>query len=411
MSNNSGSHSLLYVTSLGIQMWDFFINGKETYSGLLPFFVPLQELLKRDDVKKIVFILFINKKYRKHGITIPERHRNKIVVYPIYCDESFKSPSFTFIKCPWAVCFGFYLVKKYNIGRIIGDGTIGVIGGIIARIARIPFVSRLYGVAWTQKDLDLSKVKFFLKHPALFLSLKIKSEAIIMTNDGSLGEQFFDKFGNKKNKFFLLFDGVDKDINLKVSDPGISIPEPYFSYVSRYDRFKRPHLAIDAWRYLRDQLGDRTPYLVFVGPVSDKRYYDELLKKVEEDKLTDCVKFFDGMPHSKSMWILKNSIATLILYEGSLFSNVFIESMHLGVPVIASSVSSKSIEFLPEGTYFPTSSDPLDISRMVLEVLNNDEKRNQVASKARKFSEENIPSWDERLKLELKLFIGDSNDG
>lgn len=88
-----------------------------------------------------------------------------------------------------------------------------------------------------------------------------------------------------------MFDGVDKDINLKVSDPGISIPEPYFSYVSRYDRFKRPHLAIDAWRYLRDQLGDRTPYLVFVGPVSDKRYYDELLKRLKKINLQIVLNF------------------------------------------------------------------------------------------------------------------------
>ena len=404
MVNNRAK--ILYIFFLWKPLLKFFLKGEETVEGLISFWIPFLKLLNSPEVDKIVALIFVNKKLcPTKRFVIPTKYSNKLLIYPIYFNGNFKSISFVLLKLPYAIYKGIYLILKYKINKIYGHGTIGALAGVLSLFTGVPNIRRLYGMSRAKSDFHLPKWQFFLKHPTTYLSLSLKAEAIIMTNDGSWGDKFFSKFGNRKSKFLFLFDGVEKNLESHIKKPkNIELPQQYISYIARIDRFKRQHLAIKAFSFLKSSQQNDFPHLVILGPISDEGYYRELITLCKTLDLENKVHFISALPWEEALFVLKKSKITLILYELSTLSNVFLESLVLQVPIIAINANN-SFSSIPKDIYFEVKETPQLIADRIMKLLNDESLAKEMTEKGKKFVDQYFLSWEERARIELEILL------
>jgi glycosyltransferase involved in cell wall biosynthesis len=141
---------------------------------------------------------------------------------------------------------------------------------------------------------------------------------------------------------------------------------------------RRPHKNLARLVDAYASLADRIPHnLVLVG-IPDRRFEDEALKSVEENDLTNRVKFLDWVPDVDlpSIYQLADLVVIPSIIEG--FGLPVLEAMACGTPVAAADNSSLTEVAGEAGLYF----DPLNSEQIALsmaEVLFNPDMKLRMA--------------------------------
>jgi len=294
------------------------------------------------------------------------------------------------------------LVKKNKIDLIYGHGSIGALAGILSLFSKKPNIRRIYGT-FLYKEIKKTKISLFIKHPLEYLTFSLPAKYIIITNDGTHGDRVFKKIGNKRAKLIFILNGVDKSMEKKIKPVHFALPRRYISYISRIDYWKRQDLAIEALNILK-QKGLNIP-LYIVGPIYNTKYYTFLETLIEKYELTNSIYLIGALPQEETWFVLKNSYLTLSLYQTSNLGNVFLESLVLGVPVIAIN-NNGSLDFSPQDTFYSVnSSSPYVIARAIEDLWNNKKKRDNISYNAKNFALNSLMTWEERTKLEIDLLL------
>lgn len=157
---------------------------------------------------------------------------------------------------------------------------------------------------------------------------------------------------------------------------GLGITEPFvFSPMSQISEHKNHLRAIEAWAYVKKQLKEKTPQLVFTAkghPKDQIRFMRELEKRGLKDKV-----IFTGTVSREVLAVLYRSCQALLsptLYEGG-GSGPVMEAVMAGRPVLCSNIPpirEQMGQFGLSATYFDPYK-PRDIARAVLNMVSNKE--------------------------------------
>jgi hypothetical protein len=98
-----------------------------------------------------------------------------------------------------------HVLKKERYDFVYGHGSIGSIANLIANKNRIPCAIRLYGTFLANKIYSQSKISIFLHHPLEYLCFIIPKQFLLITNDGTRGDEVYKHLVPSNKSYFLSF--------------------------------------------------------------------------------------------------------------------------------------------------------------------------------------------------------------
>ena len=294
-----------------------------------------------------------------------------------------------------------------DIDVVYGYEICGVpVAKLLSKIWKVPIVSRfqgtILGVSWMHKKLW--KIRAW-EH---VLALKIPTDLLIMTNDGTQGDRVLRKLGVDNNRVKFWMNGVDwkhfKKINSKaISRKDLKIEAKYVLLnLSRLVSWKCVERSINAIPGLVNNFSDTQ--LIIVGDGPERKNLEQLRDKLGIRK---NIHFEGAIPHTKVPEYLSTADIFLSFYDWSNVGNPLLEAMMAGKCIITLN-NGDTGEFIKNnynGILLEYKDLP-KLSQVIKELLEDEERRNYLGANARKFAEEHFWSWEERINIEVSLCVG-----
>lgn len=303
-------------------------------------------------------------------------------------------------------------LKSSEYDVVFAHGPIAEPSRIAARRQRVPFVQRLYGTFYFHRALRDGWLITKFKRPFEYLSLTTKKSALIMTNDGTLGDRVVKKLNRNKLPFdfHFLLNGV------ALSNPVLSPPRAedlsakravsYVFVCARLERWKGQMAALELCRLLRDE-GCPLRFRL-AGQFYDVTYLEELRQYVYDHHLESLVEFLGPVPSHTIPHLARRALFCFFSQEYSNLGNVFHEVFAAG-GVILCRMDDSVADFIIEaetGFYFRSLREAL---AKVKNLVSDPALRNTISDAAMRRSSEVHMSWRARVQLEEDILAAAAN--
>lgn len=295
-----------------------------------------------------------------------------------------RPPDIVYSLQPWLSYTGWTLAKKY----------------------RSTSVKRIYGT-WLYHDWFSNHSRRRKFHClAEFLAWKVPSDMMIISKDGTCGDKLADWLRIDSTKYRMWLNGIDKhwSANSAESDRfrreiGLDEDDFVLLCLSRLTPWKRHDRVIEAMPEILKSVPNAK--LVLVGDGPTRRKLESIVNRLG---LNSCVYFTGMVLRSKVYEVL--SIADVFLQTNDLscLGNTLLEALACGKAVVTWDVGGTKdvITDGVNGRLLPDA-ESSTIAKAVIELALDPQGRASLAQAARKFAEENLLSWDERLDKEVEL--------
>ena len=273
-----------------------------------------------------------------------------------------------------------------NIG---GYGHIEILK--ISKKKRIPYIVKLMGTIEFAKG-PRSPIRI-LQYYREFLCFRNKADFYFLVDDGSLPDKVALYHGIKGDRFLLLpnprpsseliSEQRDKDI--------VSV-----GYFSRFDKLK----GTDFFYKIANNILKNNKDVRFI--IAGDGPYRNFILRLKE-KYPERIKYLGFIPHKE---LLKYYGEIDIIVSTSRYANAtlqVVEGMNFGVPPVVFDVlgTRRLIEDGKTGLLVR----PWNVKEFVNklnELIENKEKRVELGLKARDFVRKNIPTWEDRVDMEIR---------
>lgn len=274
-------------------------------------------------------------------------------------------------------------------------GTLGLPSYFSARFKGIRIGQRIYGTFLRDKIMQQGILKTAILSPFESAAFKLKKDFLIVTDDGTNGDQVVDFFNKNKKPydFYFLQNGVNVE---KINTFDLTGNNKYIFYPARITQWKRQDLAIE----LLSKLTDTNIKLYFAGKIVEQNYYESLISQINKLGLNDRVIFKGEISHKETQEIMSNAFAIAAFYDVSCKGNVALESIASQCLVV--SLKNRGLDLLIDDGYSGIIGEDIDDCVFKLNnILSNKEKFFFIKSN---LNEKNkILSWNERLKIENSI--------
>jgi glycosyltransferase involved in cell wall biosynthesis len=309
-----------------------------------------------------------------------------------------------------------------TVRRLCATGDVDLLYGYeiygvpVARAAAdrfgLPMVARYQGtLMYRRRDERLATLRFW-KHVA---ALRTPADLVIMTDDGTLGDEVLRDLGHPAERIRFWMNGIDRSIREHPA-PGtrirneLGVPEDgiLLLTVSRLSHWKRVDRAIAVTRILAEEGRPVTLAIAGTGPEEQR-----LHTLAADAGIAERVHFLGGVPRDRLSGLYRSADALLSFYDYSNLANPVLEAMLLGTPVIALDVGGTRglITHGVNGILAP-SSDATDLARITSELMSSSTRRTELGRSAALWADKHLWSWVDRMaaeRFELELLMGASS--
>jgi glycosyltransferase involved in cell wall biosynthesis len=302
-----------------------------------------------------------------------------------------------------AVVLGWRLGRQIQFDVIYGQQSHGTLSAfILGKLLGVPNVTRLYG-SLLYGQYGPNRWRMLRGNLKATLPFVLPSRYLVISQDGTQADRVARLFGVKDDRLRVWFNGVDRDLFNQAEDDAIDWPVPEGAesllWLGRLQGWKRPDRAIEALHSLVSSRQD--VHLVFVG---DGDWVPELVSRVGELGLDKHVHFTGAVPHRQVASFYRRCDIFLSLFDYSNLSNTVIEAMACGCCVVALNEGDTSLLIRDGETGFLVDKASLEsVPSLLNRLLDDDGLRTEVGSRAQEFVQEHLPSWDERIAMEIAL--------
>lgn len=295
------------------------------------------------------------------------------------------------------------IVKDHEINLLYGYEIFGTpVARFLSLRFKIKMVTRFQGTILKPK---MAKKLWKLRHWHHYIGLKIPSDLIIMTNDGTEGDEVLSQLNTDMKKVKFWMNGVDQevykpdyDVLAFKNEKGLTPETKILLTVSRIEYWKRVDRIISALPEIVNNTSDVR--LIIVGGGSEKENLEKLVKKLALEKY---VLFTGSISHDKVSDFLNSADIFVSLYDLS----------NLGNPLLEAMMCAKCIVTLNNGDtgdYIKNNHngillDKKNLNRLpgiISDLLLDDRKRANLGTNAREFAVSNFWSWEDRMDAEVK---------
>lgn len=297
------------------------------------------------------------------------------------------------------------IIKKDETYIIYAYEIFGVkAGNKIAKKHSFPFVTRFQGTILSRYKNTL--FNWIRKYPH-FHALSQESNLVIMTDDGTKGKEILDELGNASKILFIKNGQNSVKSKTEVEKANIEIRKKYkidmnnpiFLTVSRLQNWKKVDRAI---LLLKEVLTEYpTAKLIIVG---DGEEYDNLVELSKKEKITNNVVFVGSIKQEEVWKYYSCANIFLSLYDLSNMGNPLMEAMRYGKAIITINNGDTKTIIKNKETGILVSPNKLNtLSNEALKLLSDSTLLKKLGEKAKMFADKNFLSWDERMKIEIKM--------
>ena len=307
-----------------------------------------------------------------------------------------------------ATCKALKITRKMKPDIIYGFAGSGAAAAyLVAKIRNIPNITRLFGTflyPFIQNHFQL-----LLRFDEV-LAFKIPCEYLIITNDGTKGDEVAKQLGVSVEKLKFWFNGVDKlnplsNEEIKKIKKKMNIKKSDFILltVSRLVQWKRVDRTIKALKEIIPKYNNIKLVIVGYG-----REIGKLKKLVEDLNLEDKIKFAGSIPYKDINKFYSIADIFISMYNISNVGNPLLEAMSFGLPIITLGVGGTEEIIIDKenGILIPFSENENEIieslSREVINLISNEPLRKKLGMNAKEFVNENFLTWEERINMEIK---------
>lgn len=236
------------------------------------------------------------------------------------------------------ILFTFYNYRnlKRDIDIIWGYERSGVIiGYILSKILRKPLISSFQGTVLYYYLTKYGKLNTFLKLPIDFVSLKLRSELKIITNDGTHGDMVVKMLGDYKSPIIHVPNGVDYNFLVekvykprKLSKKILGLKDNDILAITAYrlDRWKRIDRSIYLVSYLVKK-GFSDIYLYIIGDGPERLYLQKLIKSLD---IEENVRILGAISYEETLDYILASDVVFSFCDHSNLTNTVQDALFLG---------------------------------------------------------------------------------
>lgn len=271
----------------------------------------------------------------------------------------------------------------------------------------IKTISRFQGTILASHSFTiLDRIKEYPHYAALEES----ADLVIMTNDGTQGDEVLKKIGNKSNTLFLLngLDLMEKDLDEFKSGfnrlrfrkdlfPDIEENECIFLTVSRLEGWKRLDRSIDGFADFCTM--NNKGKLCVVGDGTERVALEE---RVKEKNIRERVKFVGAVPHDEVYNYLISADVFLSLYDLSNVGNPLLEAMALGRCIITYDVGDTK-RFITNGKngLLLSASELPKLGSVMANLAEDENMRERLGRSASDYAKTHFWDWKHRMQYEI----------
>jgi glycosyltransferase involved in cell wall biosynthesis len=223
----------------------------------------------------------------------------------------------------------------------------------------------------------------------LYNSVMVRSNLVIAGSNFIFShiKNNYSKYLNLKNKFLVIFRGINVDYfdpsttldveenNLLLSW-GVSRDKKLILMPGRLTTWKGQEIFIEALNLVNKELDHQPFYAIILGSDQGRNIYSKKIKRLAEQyRLTSQLKFVE---HCKNM-PLAYKVSSFIVsasIEPEAFGRVAIEAQSMEKPIIASDIGGSNETIVNNETGFLfKSGNPESLSKKIVEALNLDQSR------------------------------------
>jgi len=292
-------------------------------------------------------------------------------------------------------------IQKKSYDVIYGLGIYSTVASLIGQKYGILSVSRIFGSLVNDMLEKKQYIKLYSRYIFQYLEIKIPSDIIICTEDGTKFDSALQKI-NSGREVFMLLNGMQIELrNQLLQLPAIKKIEKnqlinIFS-IGRLTYWKRHDLAIKTIYHLKEKFGLNI-HLTILGRGEDKRTLLRLVKKL---KLDENVTFRDPISHKEIPVFLKDQHIGLFLYDISNMGNAFWESGISGRMIVTRKNGKIDLLFKKNHPFIIDSNDPAIFAKVIFDHLDNDITEQTLIF--RNMINDIIPNWKKRYEEEMYI--------
>ncbi len=269
-------------------------------------------------------------------------------------------------------------------------------------------IKRIFGTwlykNWFRNDTLKEKLSC-LPH---FLAWRWPFDLMIISNDGTEGDKVANFLGITNNKFKMLINGVDKNWDPKLSDVhrikkeyGIKEDRFILLCLSRLSKWKRQDRVIQAMPAILEKIPEAQLILAGDGPMRE-----QLQNMAKELGVLEHVKFLGMVLHSKVREIMNTADIFLQTNDLSCLGNTLLEALVCGRTIITWDIgATRDVIVDDSNAVFLPDVEPNRLANTVISLYKDPARRKRLAHGARKFAEEHLQTWDERIDEEIDMAI------
>jgi glycosyltransferase involved in cell wall biosynthesis len=268
------------------------------------------------------------------------------------------------------------------------------------------FINRVFGTLLYPELAGHPRERTFAEHLTEKKAWLCPADMTIITNDGTNGDKVAELLGLPREQYRVWFNGIDKTWTgtsqacaAYRSKIGLSAGDFVLLCLSRLAWWKRQDRVIRAMELIVKEAPNAR--LVLAGEGGAR---PSLEKMVADLHLTGCVRFLGAVPYNDVQTIMGMANVFLQMNDYSNLGSTLLEAMVCGRTIVTWDVggTSQVIADNETGRLLPDP-EPETIAQAVLELIEDREKARRLGQNARRFVEEKLPTWDERVNMEIDL--------
>jgi len=169
--------------------------------------------------------------------------------------------------------------------------------------------------------------------------------------------------------------------------------------VARLDTWKRLDRAIGAMPTVIERIPNARLVIGGDGPLRK-----DLEAQIEQLGVSEYVTLLGSIPHARVRELHNAADLFLTVQDLTNLGNQIMEAMHSRTCVIAYDIGGTQCVMRDDETGLLLTEDELgQLGERIVELFENDDRRQELAEGAFQFAQENIWFWDERLQAEIEL--------
>lgn len=280
-----------------------------------------------------------------------------------------------------------------------------ILGWFISKLCNVEFYSRFQGtILYPELKNKYIMIKFFF----YWLAIKLPAKLIYMGNDGTRGDVVIKKLcGNNINMRFRI-DGIKKIPQFRKNyAPKV---KKYFNKnkkftiltVSRLEYWKRVDRIISSFFFIKKK--NPNVKLLIIGDGNEKIRLEKISKKLG---LLSDITFLGNIPQEKVWKYYKIADLFVSLYDYSNLCNPVLEALQSARVILSiNDQSTKGVLFNNKNAVLvKTSISSQDLANVILKLILKNKFRQSLSTEAKKYADNKLLFWKERMKLEKNDLI------